>query len=162
MRPCTIAPALLLLLIPAALAVPTAEVASCHHLASSVSWQNCSIFGYNDTNDTVKPQCAYYTVPADYHNCAAGNVNLAVVKRPATVKPKLGTLFVNPGEATIFVGLPVSGAHSFYRIFEGGPGGSGTAYVLTDHPELGNITGSSRSMVRQSQKHSQLNAPHTL
>lgn len=67
------------------------------HISKSISWTSCSIFGYNDTLGAVQPQCGYFTVPADYRNCAAGSVNLAVIRRPATVKPKLGTLFVNPG-----------------------------------------------------------------
>ena len=69
------------------------------HLSKSITWDGCNIFGYNDTLDAVKPQCGYVTVPADYKNCAAGSVNFAVVRRPATVEPRLGTLFVNPGNA---------------------------------------------------------------
>lgn len=66
-------------------------------VGSSIPWQSCSIFRYNDTLDAVKPQCGYFTVPADYKNCSAGTVRLAVARRPANVKPRLGTLFVNPG-----------------------------------------------------------------
>jgi hypothetical protein len=81
---------------PHSLALP-AWGSTCH-VGKSISWTSCGIFGYNDTLDAVKPQCGYFTVPADYKNCGAGSVNLAVVRRPATVKPKLGTLFVNPGD----------------------------------------------------------------
>ena len=72
------------------------------HLSKSISWGGCGIFGYNDTLDAVKPQCGYITVPADYKNCAAGSVNLAVARRPATVKPTLGTIFVNPGNVLTY------------------------------------------------------------
>jgi len=76
-------------------AVPTPGT-TCY-LSKSIYWRDCDIFGYNDTLDAVKPQCGYVTVPADYKNCAAGLVNLAVARRPAITKPKLGTIFVNPG-----------------------------------------------------------------
>ena len=75
-------------------AVPTPGT-TCY-LSKSIYWRDCDIFGYN-TLDAVKPQCGYFTVPADYKNWAVGSVNLAVVRRPATAKPKLGTILVNPG-----------------------------------------------------------------
>ena len=80
--------------LPLSIAVPARDTC---HISKSISWTNCRIFGYNDTLETVKPQCGYFTVPTDYKNCAAGSVKLAVVRRPAVVKPRLGTLFFNPG-----------------------------------------------------------------
>lgn len=142
-----LASASLVLVISTALATPTTQMGSCH-LASSVSWQNCSIFGYIDTSDAVKPQCAYYTVPLDYHNCTAGTVNLAVVKRPASVQPKLGTLFVNPGKVSRGVGYHYPALTPRIDI-KGGPGGAGTDYVLTAHPELGTTAGTSHSTGRK-------------
>ena len=95
----SIHPLVLLLAYCVSLSTAFPTPSSTCHLSKSISWGGCGIFSYNDTLDAVKPQCGYVTVPADYKNCAAGSVNLAVARRPATVKPKLGTIFVNPGNA---------------------------------------------------------------
>lgn len=107
-------------------------------IGKSISWQNCTIFGYDDSSDLIKPQCGFFTVPADYKHCSAGTVSLAVVKRPATASPRLGTLFVNPG-----------GFSLYYRILKqlmlmtraGGPGQPGTQFVLTGDPQQVDVAG---------------------
>lgn len=42
-------------------------------------------------------QCAEVSVPLDYANPDGQRLTLALARRPATEKPRLGTLFVNPG-----------------------------------------------------------------
>lgn len=52
-------------------------------------------------------ECADARVPLDYANLDGTAITLGLVRRPATVSPRLGSLFINPG----------------------GPGGSGRNYV---------------------------------
>ena len=125
--------------VPLSVAVP--RDTACH-ASNSISWTNCSIFGYNDTLYTVKPQCGYFTVPADYQNCAAGSVNLAVVRRPAVVEPRLGTLFFVAGTSTCTPTPPLSEGIARLTIkCSGGPGSSGIETVLEDNTALRNTVG---------------------
>ena len=124
--------------VPLSMAVPARNTAC--HTSKSISWTNCRIFGYNDTLDTVKPQCGYFTVPADYNNCAAGSVNLAVARRPAVVKPRLGTLFFNPGNVHTYVATFKDTAMLTIKR-SGGPGGSGTETVLNEVADFHNTLG---------------------
>lgn len=59
------------------------------------------------------------SVPLDYSDAAAGEASIYLIKYPATVSKKHGTLFVNPG----------------------GPGGSGSAMVHTGGASLSALTG---------------------
>ncbi|KAG9119699.1 hypothetical protein FRC07_005140 [Ceratobasidium sp. 392] len=54
-----------------------------------IDWAPCA---QNDARD-----CARFEVPLDWHNETAGKASLAVARYRATQKPKIGTLFVNPG-----------------------------------------------------------------
>lgn len=69
------------------------------HLGGPVSWQpSCEPF-VTDYDDNSHPaaECGLYVVPRDYHDPSAGTFTLAVARRNATVQPRLGTIFVNPG-----------------------------------------------------------------
>ncbi|QRV92000.1 Abhydrolase domain-containing protein [Ceratobasidium sp. AG-Ba] len=58
--------------------------------AENITWGPCP-------NATNAAQCGRFKVPLDYQNATAGKASLAVVKYPATKKPKIGTLFWNGG-----------------------------------------------------------------
>ncbi|EUC55050.1 hydrolase, putative [Rhizoctonia solani AG-3 Rhs1AP] len=68
-----------------------------------ISWKPCG-------NATIPRECGTFQVPLDYADLTVGTASLAVAKLNATVSPRLGTIFVNPG----------------------GPGGSGVQWVLSD------------------------------
>ncbi|CAE6449331.1 hypothetical protein ACGC1H_000201 [Rhizoctonia solani] len=70
---------------------------------SHISWIPCG-------NATIPRECGQFEVPLDYANSTVGTASLAVARLNATVSPRLGTLFVNPG----------------------GPGESGVQWVLSD------------------------------
>ncbi|CAE6357579.1 unnamed protein product [Rhizoctonia solani] len=70
---------------------------------SRILWTPCS-------NATIPRECGTFQVSLDYASPAAGTALLAVARLNATVSPRLGTLFVNPG----------------------GPGASGVEWVLSD------------------------------
>ncbi|CAE6502965.1 unnamed protein product [Rhizoctonia solani] len=70
---------------------------------SRISWAPCG-------NATIPRECGRFEVPLDYANSTVGTASLAVARLNATVSPRLGTLFINPG----------------------GPGGSGVEWVLSD------------------------------
>ncbi|KAJ1300403.1 hypothetical protein OPQ81_005222 [Rhizoctonia solani] len=70
---------------------------------SRISWAPCG-----DPN--LPRECGRFEVPLDYVNNAAGTASLAVARLNATVAPRLGTVFVNPG----------------------GPGESGVELALSD------------------------------
>lgn len=63
------------------------------------------VIDWTDCGDGM--QCGTATAPLDWSTPAAGSIELAVVKHPATGGPRLGSLLVNPG----------------------GPGGSGYDFV---------------------------------
>ncbi|CAE6498713.1 unnamed protein product [Rhizoctonia solani] len=85
----------------ARLASPSLALAT--HNGSRISWTPCG-------NATIPRECGRFEVPLDYANSTAGTASLAVARLNATVSPRLGTLFVNPG----------------------GPGESGVEWVLSD------------------------------
>lgn len=66
------------------------------YLAQPVTWTACGTL-----------ECAEVLAPLDYADPSARAVTLSMARKPATKKPRLGTLFVNPG----------------------GPGGSGKSLV---------------------------------
>ncbi|ELU45231.1 TAP-like domain-containing protein [Rhizoctonia solani AG-1 IA] len=68
-----------------------------------ISWTPCG-------NATLPRECGRFEVPLDYADNAAGTGSLAVARLNATVSPRLGTIFINPG----------------------GPGESGVDWVLSD------------------------------
>lgn len=70
-------------------------------IAQGFNWTECGI-------GNITRQCSRFEVPLDWHNVSAGKASLLVARHPATMKPKLGTLFMNPG----------------------GPGGSGFEHIL--------------------------------
>lgn len=49
-------------------------------------------------------------MPLDYDNPSMGTANLSLVKMPHTKKPRLGTVFMNPG------GPGGSGANAVWRL----------------------------------------------
>ncbi|KZT54877.1 hypothetical protein CALCODRAFT_404705, partial [Calocera cornea HHB12733] len=72
--------------------------------------------------DLTEFECAFLTVPLSYlHPVVGETVSLALRKYPAQAPAELyqGTLFTNPG----------------------GPGGSGTAYLVERGPALSKILG---------------------
>ncbi|KAF8754464.1 MEROPS serine peptidase family S33 [Rhizoctonia solani] len=50
-------------------------------------------------------ECARFEVPLDWHNATAGKASLALARYKAVNKPKLGTLFTNPGGQGVVVWL---------------------------------------------------------
>ncbi|TFK73770.1 hypothetical protein BDN72DRAFT_893725 [Pluteus cervinus] len=42
-------------------------------------------------------QCSSIGVPLDWTDASKGNITLAMIKQPASVQPKSGTIFMNPG-----------------------------------------------------------------
>ncbi|MDR1710405.1 MAG: alpha/beta hydrolase [Propionibacteriaceae bacterium] len=66
------------------------------YLGQELKWAKCGSF-----------QCADIVVPLDYDAPGEQGITLSMTKKSATKKPKIGTLFINPG----------------------GPGGSGKEYV---------------------------------
>ncbi|KDN35450.1 hypothetical protein RSAG8_11588, partial [Rhizoctonia solani AG-8 WAC10335] len=85
----------------ARLVTPTLALSSLYN--SGISWTPCG-------NTTIPRECGRFEVPLDYADKKAGTASLAVARLNATVNPRLGTLFVNPG----------------------GPGESGVEWVLSD------------------------------
>ncbi|CAE6414083.1 unnamed protein product [Rhizoctonia solani] len=81
----------------------TPSLALSHSNHSRILWTPCG-------NATIPRECGQFEVPLDYANKKAGTATLAVARLNATVKPRLGTLFINPG----------------------GPGESGVEWVLSD------------------------------
>ena len=85
--------------------------------SSHLHWHICKSFDQSFL-------CSELAVPIDYTRPSAGNLNLALIERPATDAPVLGDIVINPG----------------------GPGGSGVQYLeyesyyfpaeLTDHFNL--------------------------
>ncbi|MDR1834170.1 MAG: alpha/beta hydrolase [Propionibacteriaceae bacterium] len=69
-------------------AAPGADLAS--YLAQKVTWKACGA-------KSPKTTCAKVLVPLDYANPGGQAITIAMRKRPATKKPRLGTLFINPG-----------------------------------------------------------------
>ncbi|CAE6402210.1 unnamed protein product [Rhizoctonia solani] len=65
-------------------------------------------------NATIPRECGTFQVPLDYADITAGTASLTVARLNATVSPRLGTIFVNPG----------------------GPGGTGVGWVLSDDMSL--------------------------
>lgn len=65
----------------------------------NVSWQStCEPFVTDyDNNTHPATECGLFQVPRNYANSSAGTFTIAVARRNATVGPRLGTIFVNPG-----------------------------------------------------------------
>ncbi|QRW20654.1 Abhydrolase domain-containing protein [Rhizoctonia solani] len=76
--------------------------------SNEIKWGACS------SSSVTGRECARFEVPLDWHNATAGKASLALARYKAINKPKLGTLFTNPG----------------------GPGGSGVASVLGESADL--------------------------
>ncbi|KIJ35405.1 hypothetical protein M422DRAFT_34658 [Sphaerobolus stellatus SS14] len=55
-----------------------------------IDWDNCP--------DSLLLQYATYKVPLDYAHPEIGNARLALARLPASNSPRLGTIFLNPGE----------------------------------------------------------------
>ncbi|CAE6339613.1 unnamed protein product, partial [Rhizoctonia solani] len=75
---------------------------------NEIKWENCP-----DSLNSGR-ECARFEVPLDWHNAKAGKASLALARYKAVNRPKLGTLFTNPG----------------------GPGGSGVISVLGGSADL--------------------------
>lgn len=57
------------------------------YLSQQLSWTDCE----------QGTECASILVPLDYADPGVASITLALRRKPATVSPKLGTLFINPG-----------------------------------------------------------------
>ncbi|KAF8309550.1 hypothetical protein DL93DRAFT_2170251 [Clavulina sp. PMI_390] len=94
--------------------------------ATAVEWlADCQAFGYNATLDIPGVECGIFTAPLDYADCSPGNATLAVARLNATVSPRLGTIFTNPG----------------------GPGDSGVSFMFTSGRGLALMTGGQYDIV---------------
>ncbi|KAF8319323.1 hypothetical protein DL93DRAFT_2225266 [Clavulina sp. PMI_390] len=94
--------------------------------ATKVTWlNNCQSFGYNASIDIPGVECGVFTAPLDYADCSPGSATIAVARLNATVSPRLGTIFTNPG----------------------GPGESGVSLVFTQAQELSVIIGGQYDIV---------------
>ena len=62
-------------------------------MASVVQWGPCdpSVF------DNPAVSCGFFEVPLDYNDTSVGTAKLALAKVNATLEPRMGTVFFNPG-----------------------------------------------------------------
>jgi pimeloyl-ACP methyl ester carboxylesterase len=70
-------------------------VATCPLAHATLTWGNCGRF-LKHPDDVPTAQCTTVAVPVDYANPGGGQVQLAVIRIPAT-GPRIGALLVNPG-----------------------------------------------------------------
>jgi pimeloyl-ACP methyl ester carboxylesterase len=63
--------------------------------ATPTAWDSCERF-VSDTSDIPSAQCAGVLVPVDYNDPGGAQVQLALIRIPATGK-RIGSLLVNPG-----------------------------------------------------------------
>lgn len=76
--------------------------------SQTVSWGDCTPFGYDPGAKTAQIECGYAIVPMDYSNPNGPTIAIGMLKvKAADQANKLGTLFTDPG----------------------GPGGSGMGYA---------------------------------
>ncbi|OLN95760.1 Tripeptidyl aminopeptidase 1 [Colletotrichum chlorophyti] len=94
----------------AAVTIPQPVGPSHAELAGSLSWTACptDIRPFKGNNFTTALQCANISVPLDYQDAGAPQIQLGIVKLPAQGQ-RIGNLFVNPG----------------------GPGGAASSMVLS-------------------------------
>ncbi|CAE6463673.1 unnamed protein product [Rhizoctonia solani] len=80
-------------------------------LSSALTIRNNPLISWTPCGDaTIPRECGRFEVPLDYADSTAGTGSLAVARLNATVAPRLGTIFLNPG----------------------GPGESGVGWILSD------------------------------
>jgi pimeloyl-ACP methyl ester carboxylesterase len=86
-----------LLIFVCSLVAPTASAAPDPGPASVVppDWGSCASW-LTDTSDVPTARCATVSVPIDYNSPGAAQVQLAVIRVPAT-GPRIGVLLINPG-----------------------------------------------------------------
>ena len=60
---------------------------------STVQWGPCDPSIINNT----AVSCGFFNVPLDYNDTSVGTAKLALAKVNATLEPRLGTVFFNPG-----------------------------------------------------------------
>jgi pimeloyl-ACP methyl ester carboxylesterase len=83
---------------------------------SSIAWGSCS-------EGAAGVECADFMVPISAADPKLGNTRLALARRKALTKPRLGVLFVNPGGPG---GSAVQLVKTFNRILKGGIEGGNT------------------------------------
>jgi pimeloyl-ACP methyl ester carboxylesterase len=116
--------ALLLLLLSAgglnttssAQAAAKAKAKTSKAVKSSIAWGSCS-------EGAAGVECADFAVPISAADPKLGNTRLALARRKALAKPRLGVLFVNPGGPG---GSAVQLVKTFNRILKGGIEGGNT------------------------------------
>lgn len=102
------------------LALPTAK--SDDSNAQQLDWTPCNIsFGLWDyiTPQPLPYECANLSVPLDYTNEDAGNLNISMIRVESLNKPSKGSILFNPG----------------------GPGGSGIMFVAQYSEDLHEVLG---------------------
>lgn len=96
---------------------------------------------------TFPVDCAFFAIPLDYHDPSAGTGRLSLIKVNATDERK-GTLFMNPGEATLHARLISMCGYSSLRTSRlGGPGVSGVSFIAEDGMMYLNKTGGNYDIV---------------
>lgn len=85
----------LVLVLALGASVPTAVAAPTNTSVSQANWGSCTKF-FGDTSAIPTAQCTMLPVPLDYDRPGGPQVNLAVIRIPAS-GARIGALFVNPG-----------------------------------------------------------------
>lgn len=99
---------------------------------NNVDWRSLPICGLPDTKLHMAPtpgeidwkecgkgyECGRLEVPLDYHDSSAGTASVSVGRYLATSKPRLGSIFVNPGGSSVPLLGIVMCAHAVDLEFE--------------------------------------------
>lgn len=80
--------------------------------------------------------CASFEVPLDYNDTSVGSATLALAKVNATLEPRLGTVFFNPGTLCFLLSYLYLMSHDI-----GGPGDSGIKLLNNRVDYFMNFTG---------------------
>ena len=62
-------------------------------IRTNITWSTCV-----DVSAPAGFLCGEFDVPLDYADVTRGKATLALIKYASTVKPRKGTIFLNPGE----------------------------------------------------------------
>lgn len=95
---------------------PNATAAAAAKKKSTIAWGTCP-------EGTSGVECAEFSVPISAADPKLGTTRLALARRKALAKPRLGVLFVNPGGPG---GSAVQLVKTFNRILKGGREGGNT------------------------------------
>ena len=77
--------------------------------ASAVQWGPCDLSIINNT----AVSCGFFNVPLNYNDTSVGTAKLALAKVNATLEPRLGTIFFNPGASALL--LASQAPHTSYH-----------------------------------------------